>query len=99
MAANDMAATWDAFCDTLKVAGQELTKDHVPQDEQSQADRQIANGRSPSPAFLPKLSKKAHYRDDDADQQRRGQDNGQTGGRKGTRALSAYGIQYDISTL
>ena len=38
MAADDMAAKWDAFCDTLKVAGQELTKDHVPQDEQSQAE-------------------------------------------------------------
>jgi hypothetical protein len=38
MAANDMAATWDAFCDTLKVAGQELIKDHVPRDEQSQAE-------------------------------------------------------------
>ena len=38
MATNDMAAKWDAFCDTLKVAGQELTQDHVPQDEQTQAE-------------------------------------------------------------
>ena len=43
MAAHDMAATWDAFCDTLKVAGQELTKDHVPKDEQSQAEGKFNN--------------------------------------------------------
>ena len=38
MAAHDMAATWDAFCETLKAAGQELSHNHVPTDEQSQAE-------------------------------------------------------------
>jgi hypothetical protein len=38
MAAHDMTATWDAFCETLKAAGQELSHSHVPTDEQSQAE-------------------------------------------------------------
>ena len=38
MAEDDVTLKWSEFCDTLKAAGQELTKDHVPQDEQSQAE-------------------------------------------------------------
>ena len=29
---------WEAFCDTLKQAGELLTADGVPQDEQTQAE-------------------------------------------------------------
>ena len=38
MIEDDIALKWGEFCDTLKAAGQELTKGHVPQDEQSQAE-------------------------------------------------------------
>ena len=34
----DVTASWEAFCDTLKTAGKELTDPAVPTDPQTQAE-------------------------------------------------------------